>query len=577
MNATFDALRDYQADALHQLLNPPPGVTRDLAVMATGGGKTILFAALIEATLKPGERALVLAHREELLDQAAAKIAMVDPALHVEIEQAQRRATRHSADGLFAFADPLKRSVVVASVQTLHERRRGDFRSDAFALVIVDEAHHSTADSYLDVLEYFGCLREPGNPFGPVTRLVGVTATPNRTDGKPLGDVYQRIACEYGIRELVGRQYLVPPRAIRMQTKVDLSGIKTRAGDYAQGELQDAVNIEERNGMILGALKNFCHDRQTIVFCAGVEHAHEIAALAVSAGIKAAPIWGAMPKEDRANDLERFRSRELQVLTNFGVLTEGFDVPSVAAIVLGRPTKSSLLMTQMVGRGLRLDEGKTDCLIVDVQDVTKKATCVSAASLAGLPADFDAQGEELFGLSQKFEELDPRLAARCLTPEQLDDYLAKIAAGIDVLSVDLLAATAIDPLVERCSSYAWVSNAPDVYGLSVGKQMDVALRPDTLGVWRVYYRDGIAKRDWATIAEAGSPEAAFKAADAWIARTFPDIGRLIDQKARWRSDPPSSQQIHWLLKKKVFASRDDIPESMTKGQASVLLDKAFGK
>jgi superfamily II DNA or RNA helicase len=570
MTATFQSLRDYQADALDKLLNPPPGVSRDLAVMATGGGKTILFAALIEATLKPGERALVLAHREELLDQAAAKIAMVDPALHVEIEQAARRATRHSGDGLFAFSNPLQRSVVVASVQTLHDRRRADFAPNAFALIIVDEAHHSTADSYLDILDYFGCMEGR-------TRLVGVTATPNRTDGKPLGDVYQRIACEYGIRELVARDYLVRPRGIRLQTSVDLSAVRTRAGDFAQGELQEAVNVEARNLLIAKALRDYCADRQTIVFTAGVEHAHELASLAVSAGFRAAPIWGAMPKEDRAADLAAFARGELQVLTNFGVLTEGFDVPSVSAIVLGRPTKSSLLLTQMVGRGLRLADGKTDCLIIDVQDVTRKATCVSAATLAGLPAEFDAQGDDLFATAGKYESIDPRLAKKCLSAAQLADLMERLAAGVDVLTVDLLGATALDPVVEANSKYAWISTAPDTYGISVGKQLDIAIRANTLGQYETYFRDG-QRNPWQCVTAAvGTIEDAFGAADRFIATRFPDVGRLIDREAKWRGDPPTASQIHWLLKKKVFATRDDIPEGMTKGQASVLLDKAFGR
>lgn len=562
------ALRDYQTDALDSLLSPPPDVWRDLAVMATGGGKTILFAALIDRLIAEGERALVLAHREELLDQARDKIASVAPGLHVEIEQAERRATR-LGDG-FSF---YPRSVVVASVQTLHERRRAGFAADAFRLVIVDEAHHSTAKSYVDILEHFGCLSDDRR-----TRLVGVTATPNRTDGKPLGDIYQRIACEYGIRELVRREWLVPPRAIRLQTDTDLSGVTVRMGDYAQGELERAVNSDARNGLILRAMREHCAGRQTIIFCAGVEHAHELASMLRSAGITAAPIWGAMDHDERVDELQRFRDRKTQVLTNFGVLTEGFDVPEVEAIVLARPTTSSLLMTQMVGRGLRLAPDKTDCLIVDVQDVTRRTTCVSAASLAGLPTGFDAQGADLFALRERLDELDPRLAARALTAEQIEEFIAKTAAGMDVIQIDLLAATSIDPTVERCSSYSWSCIAPDTYAVGLGQRgAEVSIRVDTLGQWQAFLRPTV-HATWAPLeTPVASVEEVFQRADRYILGHWPDAVRLIDRKATWRTDSPSDKQIQWLLKKKVFASRDEIPETLTKGQASTLLDKAFGR
>src|SRR5690348_13494903 len=174
------ALRDYQEEAVSRLLGPPENVNRSLAVLPTGSGKTIVFAALLDRFLQSGERALVLAHREELLTQARDKIAFAAPSLHVEIEQAASFASRtHPESSLFQNRE---RSVVVGSVQTLRGKRLKQWDTDAFKIIIVDEAHHATAGAYVDILTHFGC-------FDGATRLVGVTATPGRTDGVGLGAI----------------------------------------------------------------------------------------------------------------------------------------------------------------------------------------------------------------------------------------------------------------------------------------------------------------------------------------------------------------------------------------------------
>ena len=333
------SLRDYQEQTL-AALGSPEATDADLVVCATGGGKTIIFAELLNRSLKPGQRALVLAHRDELIDQAVEKIRMVAPDLVIDREKAEHRAPRHIS--MFGTGE---RSVVVASVQTLRAKRLSEWPKDAFSLIVCDEAHHATAISYTTIFDYFGCRR------------IGVTATPSRTDGKPLGDVFKRIAVDFGIRHLVQRGWLVPVNAQVVRSSVDLSDVKITAGDYAQGELERAVNVDDRNELILAAIEKFGEGRQTIVYAAGVDHAKVLAEDLSRLGISAEPIWGEMDKALRKDSLARFRAGGIRVLTNFGVLTEGFDEPKVGCIVLARPTQSELLLCQMIGRGTRpLDE-----------------------------------------------------------------------------------------------------------------------------------------------------------------------------------------------------------------------------
>jgi superfamily II DNA or RNA helicase len=573
-------LRDYQEETLTSLVGPD-ATAADLAVVATGGGKTIIFAELLNRMLAPGKRGLVLAHRDELIDQAVDKIKWVAPDLMVEREKAEARAHRTAYSTLWS---KQQRVVVVASVQTLRGKRLEEWPKDAFDIIICDEAHHATAPSYVAIFEYFNARR------------IGVTATPSRTDGKPLGDVFTRIAVDFGIRHLVQRGWLVPVNARVVRTNTDLSGVKQSAGDYAIGELERAVNVSDRNSMIIAAVQRWSEGRQTIVYCAGVDHAIELSAQMSVAGIPTEAIWGDMPMENRRDALARFRAGTVRALTNFGVLTEGFDEPKVGCIVLARPTQSVLLLTQMVGRGTRpleeiagtLDATdpyvrretiaasiKPNLIVIDVQDVSHRMTA-TAATLAGLPRQFDPMGDDIFQQAEEIERLDPRLVARCLNAEKLRELLAKVAQGLSVSEIDVLSATNLDPAVTQFSRFVWASTGPETFALRVNGAT-FSISANTLGSFTIARQD---RNTWAwTTVRENLPDvvSAFKFADNHIAEMYPDKLALLDSGARWRSDSPSEKQIGWLIKKGVFASRNEIPDTMTKGQASQLLDEAFAK
>jgi superfamily II DNA or RNA helicase len=580
-------LRDYQRQALALLEDAT--TRRNLAVLATGAGKTVLFAAYLERMLAGGGRGLVIAHRDELIQQAAEKIRAVVPGLDVEVEKASAFATRAWGSD--------RPSVVVASVQTLRGKRLEAWPRDAFRVVVVDEAHHAVAESYRTIFEHFGA-----DPEG-TTPLLGVTATAGRTDKIALGAVFESIVVDLGIAKLVDAGWLVPIRAFLVRTNTSLDDVSTRAGDFAAGELEAAVDDEYRNGQIVAAYEQHALGRQAVAFCAGVDHAHHLAGVFRARGITAEAIWGAMEPRERTNLLHGFQSGTITVLTNFGVLTEGFDAPNTACVIQARPTKSPLLITQMLGRGTRpaaevastLDpdspaerrkqiaaSSKPDVLVLDVVDKITRGMCQSAASLAGLPITIDPQGADIIRMASAMLKLDPRLAARALCADDVRRYIDAQKRGLSLIEIDVLAATKPDPDVARNSDLTWAKIAEDTYGIELhgrvpkgerAPRIPFRLTRNTLGAWELI--DGTTGAR-STIGACEVAEA-FRAADAHLRAAHPDKITLVDRSARWRAVPPSDKQREWLVKQGVFASDAAIPTGLTKGEATLLLDAAFAR
>ncbi|MEE8430348.1 MAG: IS200/IS605 family transposase [Candidatus Desulfatibia sp.] len=284
MSGIIFSLRDYQRECLESILERyRAGVRRQLTSLPTGSGKTVIFAEF-PRYFSMKKQMLVLAHRRELLDQACDKIRRANPNLCVAVEQAGRSA------------DP-DCDVVVASVPTLG--RKGSKRlqrldPDRFFLIVVDEAHHATAATYIRVLEYFGV-------FSPDTRklLVGFTATPKRGDGKGLDAVFQEIVFSKGLPEMIQAGYLAPMAGYRIETDIDLSRVKTRMGDFVVSHLSRAVNVEARNDLVVKVFRSHLESRQTICFCVDVAHARSVAAAFNAQGIAAAAVSGDMERRER--------------------------------------------------------------------------------------------------------------------------------------------------------------------------------------------------------------------------------------------------------------------------------------
>lgn len=314
-----------------------------LVVMPTGTGKTVLFAEISRLAKGP---VLVLAHRQELVEQARAKIAAWCNDV-VAVEMAQRRD--------FTRPDGSRPKIAVASIQTL-QKRLHELPRDAFRIVVVDEAHHATADSYRAVLDHFDA------------HLLGVTATPDRSDRVPLGTVFSTVAFEYDMRTAIRDGFLCPIRSFVVQTKADFSHVRKVAGELATRDVEAVLNQELHLAEIAAPILRERGSRPTIVFAASVAHAHSLARvmneLAGSPDFAAA-VDGSTPFELRAPTLDRFRQRAIQVLVNCSLFTEGFDVPDIALVAIARPVLSRAFYAQMVGRGTRIAPGKQDLLVLD--------------------------------------------------------------------------------------------------------------------------------------------------------------------------------------------------------------------
>lgn len=322
-------LRPYQVEAAQAVEAAwLEGLSRVLVVKATGLGKTVLFASIAQREVEAGGRVLVLAHRTELLEQARAKLQAAG--CWAEIEQAGRRA------GLA--------SVVVASVQTLRGARLETFDRDAFTHIVIDEAHHAAAKGYRAILDYFASAK-----------VLGVTATPDRGDGAGLDAVFERCVYRYELRQAIRDGYLAPIVCKRIEVKgVDLSAVKTRAGDLAANELSAVMADEEALIGVADPLLREVGPRKGIVFAVDVAHAHALAEMLnrYEDGCARA-VDGSADADERSELLAGFRRGDFRILVNCALFTEGFDEPSIEFVAVARPTKSRALYTQMVGRGTR--------------------------------------------------------------------------------------------------------------------------------------------------------------------------------------------------------------------------------
>jgi superfamily II DNA or RNA helicase len=382
-------LRPYQTQAIEAIeARYTEGDRSTLLVLPTGTGKTVVFAELARRYVRRGHRALVLAHRGELLDQAFAKLAEVG--VRASIEQGQRIASQRS-------------EVVVASVQTLRGDRLAKYAPDEFDFVVVDEAHHAAAASYKAILDRFSSAH-----------ILGVTATPDRADGRALRGVFASVAFKYEMRRAIADGFLAPIRARRVRvTDVDLSAIKAHHGDLDQGELSTILRDEKALQGVVGPLIHLAGRRKTVVFGVDVAHAH-----AIADRLNSHRQGCAIALDGTASDVERraitslFRQGAFQYLVNCALFTEGFDEPSIECVALARPTLSRGLYTQMLGRGTRLSPGKADCLVLDFVGNSSRHTLIGPAdALAGreLTAEERAQIDKQLG-STKQADLELVLA-----------------------------------------------------------------------------------------------------------------------------------------------------------------------
>lgn len=368
-------LRPYQNAACHAVLAAWKECDSALAVMPTGTGKTVLFSDIIRRVFP--RKALVLAHRTELINQAKDKIQRVT-GYRVEIEMADQRADLNT--GLFA-----RPQVIVSSIQTQTAGgdgagRMGKFDPNNYGVLIIDEAHHSTSASYRRVINYY---RQ-----NPKMKVLGVTATPDRADEEALGQVFEQVAYDYEILDAIHDGWLVPidQQVVEIEG-LDFSGIRTTAGDLNGADLASVMEAEKPLHGIADATVRIAGNRRTLVFAASVHQAEMLSDIfnrhrSGSAGW----VCGKTDKTERARTLDDFAAGRLQFVVNVGVLTEGFDDPGVEVVIMGRPTKSRALYAQMCGRALRPLPGVVD--EADDSPEHRRAAIASSPKKSCLIVDF---------------------------------------------------------------------------------------------------------------------------------------------------------------------------------------------
>lgn len=348
-------LRPYQQEAKDAIFEQwDNGVKKTLLVLPTGCGKTVVFAKVTEDCVRQGNRVLILAHRGELLDQAADKL-MKTTGLGCALEKAENTCL----GSWFR--------VVVGSVQTLMRQKRLDqFPEDFFDTIIIDEAHHCISDSYQKVLKHF-----------PDAQILGVTATPDRGDMQNLGQFFESLAYEYTLPKAIKEGYLTPIKALTIPLKIDMSSVSVQAGDFKISDIGTALDPYLEG--IAEEMKKYCSDKKTVVFLPLVKTSQKFRDLLNEHGFQTAEVNG--NSHDRAEILADFEEGKYNVLCNSMLLTEGWDCPSVDCIVVLRPTKVRSLYCQMVGRGTRLFPGKDHLLLLDFLWHTERHELCHPASL----------------------------------------------------------------------------------------------------------------------------------------------------------------------------------------------------
>ena len=371
-------LRPYQKAAVAAVVTRyvEQNTRRMLLYLPTGAGKTVIATHIIKELIAlPGcGKVLFVAHRREILNQTARTMQEHLPGHEIRIEQGERTSASDAR-------------IMIASVQSL-VRRKERFDPKAFSVIICDEGHRALAPSWGEVIDYFNAER------GRATLLLGMTATPRRTDGRSALDVFGEIAFEISRTDLEDLGYLVPMQYYTVRSDLNLDQVSMSGGDFQVSALSRVMDMPAVRALTLKAWLEKADGKKTIAFCAGVEHAHHVAEDFAAMGKRAGTIDG--KTKDRDALLKTFAEGGLDILTNYGVLTEGFDDPSVQCVLMARPTTSPLVYTQCIGRGLRPAPGKTGCAVIDVIDRSTHELQYGANEMAGLAPRWRCRGGDPF-------------------------------------------------------------------------------------------------------------------------------------------------------------------------------------
>ena len=345
-------LRPYQEAAVDDAFNALDKHSNTIVVAPTGAGKTIMMSALIGRRFKDGKKILVMQHRDELVNQNKSKFERINPYITTSIVNGAVKCW--DGDAVFSMVQTISRD------RNLRDRV-------VFDMIVIDESHHAAADTYKKVINAV-------KKDNPSVEIAGFTATPNRGDGKGLRSIFNNCAHQIEITTLIREGFLVAPKTYVIDCGVrdQLENVTRRGNDFDMDEVEAIMNRKVINDAVVEKWMEKAGDRKTVVFCSTVTHAEDLLEVFLEAGVEAAMVVGTTPKDERAETLDSLSRGSLQVVVNVAVLTEGFDAPQVACIVLTRPCSQKGTMVQMIGRGLRTidpeefpDVVKTDCVVLD--------------------------------------------------------------------------------------------------------------------------------------------------------------------------------------------------------------------
>jgi superfamily II DNA or RNA helicase len=524
-------LRPYQQEAVEAVFAAwRDGLHRPGLGMATGSGKTISFAEVIR---RSGERSLVIAHRKELIEQAAQKIGF----LGIDRDDiGVVMATRNEAD----------RPVVVASIQTIANPQRLR-QLGRFGLVVYDEVHHSVSPTAIQT------LRSLGVGAGLPTKALGVTATWDRSDGIGLGAIWEQVVYEVHIESLIASGHLCDIRALTIETHLDTATIGTHHGEYDMAEVEKRIVDSDYADTLAHAVREYAADRTSLVFAPNVATAYVYRDALRHEGLTSEVVSGKTPRDEREATLRRFQEGRLRSIVNCGVYTEGTDIPRVDCIVMGRPTQSRALYQQMAGRGLRTFPGKGDCLILDLVGITADHKLQKAASLIGRSLRNGTREVRSFRdwIAGEVSHDEPGTTMVTVRGE-LGQTFRQSAKPVD--------------LIDR-KRLAWTQVELNAFSLPAGEQGAVSIVGQPDGTYRViqFGRDR-SRNEIASGLDIGYAQGV---AEQFVMEA--EAKQLANPSARWRGQPATEKQRETLDKMRLTYD----PETITKGEASALITQAI--
>ena len=515
-----------------------------LAVAPTGSGKTIMLSAVVGKMLsEPDAKACVLAHRTELTGQNRAKFSRVNPGLSTSVFDAQEKSW--AGDATFAMVQTLSRPMNLAQMPTLD-------------LLVIDEAHHASSPSYRVVIDQVLAKN-------PKAAICGLTATPNRGDGKGLREVFSNVADQISLGEMIASGHLVSPRTfvIDVGAQEALQNVRRTAIDFDMEQVATILNKSLITDAVIAHWKQKAADRKTIVFCSTVAHAQSVCEAFVASGVSSVLIHGELSPIERQTRLQAFETGSAQVVVNVAVLTEGYDYTPTSCVVLLRPSSYKSTFIQMVGRGLRTVDPqefpgviKADCVVLDF------GTASLMHGALEQEVNLDGHTHEGEAPTKECPECDATVPLSCMECPICGHVWKRQPEDISALSDFIM--SEID-LLKR-SNFRWC----DLFGC------DDALMATGFTAWGgVFFLNGRwhaiggAKSLRPNLLAVGERTVCMARADDWL--NDHESADSAHKTRRWLNEPPTVKQLVYLPE----AMRTDF--GMTRYQASALLSFQFNR